>query len=94
MQEVCKPPKGAVFKRYGTERSGKGSVKDQVSVKKLNASEPLKKCRKRILVVKTVVFIAMKDNCKRKTVYWLQPTGIKRQELYTGFYTKRERLAC
>ena len=57
---VCKPPEGAVFKRHGAERLGKKSrlESDQVSVKKPNANEPLKTCRKDKLVGKTVGFDA------------------------------------
>ena len=67
----------------------------QVSVKKLNANEPLMTCRKRKLVGKTVGFFALTgqtvtDNCLLVTD---QP-ALRRQELYTGFYTKRERLNC
>ena len=67
----------------------------QVCVKKLNANEPLMTCRKRNLAGKTVGFIALTgqtvaDNCLLATD---QP-ALRRQELYTGFYTKRERLNC
>ena len=74
----------------------KGSVRHyQVRVKKLNANEPLKTCRKRNLVGKTVGFFALPGqtvtgNCLLVTD---QP-ALRRQELYTGFYTKRERLNC
>ena len=67
----------------------------QVRVKKLNANEPLKKCRKEKLVGKTVGFIrqtgqTVTDNCLLVTD---QP-ALRRQQLYAGFYTKRERLTC
>ena len=67
----------------------------QVSVKKLNANEPLRTCRKGKLVGKTVGFIVLTGqtvtgNCLLVTD---QP-ALRRQELYTGFYTKRERLNC
>ena len=67
----------------------------QVSVKKLNASEPLKTCRKRKLVGKTVGFSALTGqtvtgNCLLVTD---QP-ALRRQELYAGFYMKRERFTC
>jgi hypothetical protein len=59
--EVCKPPEGAVFKRHGAERSGKRFrlKRDQVSVKKLNASESLKTCRKGSDVDKTIGIVAL-----------------------------------
>ena len=65
----------------------------QVGVKKLNANEPLKTCRKRNLVGKTVGFIALTGqavtgNCLLVTD---QP-ALRRQELYTGFYMEREKL--
>jgi len=92
---VCKPPEGAVFKRHGAERSGKRSrlKRDQVRVKKLNANEPLRKCRKEKLVGKTVGFI--RQTGQTVTVNCLPVTdqpALRRQELYTGFYTKREKL--
>jgi len=67
----------------------------QVCVKKLNANEPLMTCRKGKLADKTVDFIVLTgltvaDNCLLATD---QP-ALRRQELYTGFYTKRERLNC
>ena len=74
----------------------KGSVRHyQVHVKKLNANEPLMTCRKGKLADKTVDFIVLTgltvaDNCLLATD---QP-ALRRQELYTGFYTKRERLNC
>ena len=74
----------------------KGSVRHyQVRVKKLNANEPLKTCRKRNLVGKTVGFFALTGqtvtgNCLLVTD---QP-ALRRQQLYAGFYTKRERLTC
>jgi hypothetical protein len=63
-----------------------------VSVKKLNANEPLMICRKDTLLTK------LSDLCTdRKTVTGncLLVTGqpaLRRQELYTGFYTKRGKL--
>ena len=72
----------------------KGSVRHyQVRVKKLNANEPLTTCRKRNLVGKTVGFFALTGqtvtgNCLLVTD---QP-ALRRQELYTGFYTEREKL--
>jgi hypothetical protein len=72
----------------------KGSVRHyQVRVKKLNANEPLKKCRKGKLVGKTVGLIALAGqtvtgNCLLVTD---QP-ALRRQELYTGFYMEREKL--
>ena len=74
----------------------KGSVRHyQVSVKKLNANEPLKTCRKRKLVVKTIDFSALIGQtvagiCLLAT----EQPALRRQELYTGFYTERERLTC
>lgn len=52
---VCKPPKGAVFKRHGAERlKKKWRIRCyQVSIKKLNESEPLMLCRKGLFVGKT-----------------------------------------
>jgi hypothetical protein len=92
---VCKPPGGAVFKRHGVERSGKRSrlKRDQVCVKKLNANEPLMKCRKDKLVGKTVGFdaptgLTVTDDCLLVTD---QP-ALRWQELYAGFYMKREKL--
>lgn len=56
-ESVCKPPEGAVFKRYGAERSGKMLCKQyQVSVKKLNESELTDEVSKRLLVVKSIEF--------------------------------------
>jgi hypothetical protein len=72
----------------------KGSVRHYpVSVKKLNANEPLKTCRKRNLVGKIVGIIALArqtvtGNCLLVTD---QP-ALRRQELYTGFYMEREKL--
>ena len=72
----------------------KGSVRHyQVSVRKLNANEPLKTCRKRNLVGKTVGFFALAGqtvtgNCLLVTD---QP-ALRRRELYTGSYTEREKL--
>ena len=56
IDEVCKPPEGAVFKRRGAERSGKRSrfKRDQVRVRKLNESEPTEDMSKRLLVVKSI----------------------------------------
>ena len=72
----------------------KGSVRHyQVRVKKLNANEPLRKCRKEKLVGKTVGFI--RQTGQTVTVNCLPVTdqpALRRQELYTGFYTKREKL--
>ena len=41
---VCKPPKGAVFKRHGAERLGKRwrRRRHQVSVKQLNSPQSLR----------------------------------------------------
>jgi hypothetical protein len=50
---TCLPAgRGAVFKRYGIERSVKKVKKiHQVGVKELNESESLMRCRKRYLLV-------------------------------------------
>jgi hypothetical protein len=68
-ESVCKPPEGAVFKRYGAERSGKDAVQasSQVSVKKLNESKPTDEVSKRLLVVKSIevqrlIRLAVADN--------------------------------
>jgi hypothetical protein len=55
-ESVCKPPEGAVFKRYGAERSGKRFrfKRNQVRVKKLNESKPTEDMSKRLLVVKSI----------------------------------------
>jgi len=57
----------------------KGSVRHyQVHVKKLNANEPLKKCRKEKLVGKTVGFIRQdRTNCNGQLFTGYRPTGIK-----------------
>ena len=95
--EVCKPPEGAVFKRYGAERSGKkvSLKRDQVRVRKLNESEPTEDMSKRLLVVKSINSLQL----IRQTVAVIclpatEQPALRRQELYTGFYTKRERLTC
>ena len=87
--EVRKPPEGAVFKRHGAERSGKRSrlKRDQVSVKKPKANEPLKTCRKDNLVGETAGFDAPAGrNCNgqlftparlRHSGGGYRPTGIK-----------------
>ena len=92
---MCKPPEGAVFKRCGAERSGKRFRKkrDQVSVRKLNESEPTEDMSKRVLVVKSInhrllIRQAVADSCLLAT----EQPALRRQELYTGFYAKRERL--
>lgn len=46
VREGIKPPKGALVKSHGTERLGEYNPRDyQVSIKEMNASEPLMKCR-------------------------------------------------
>ena len=52
---VCKPLLGAVAKSYGIERKRKGCTSGQVSVKKLNESEPLMTYRKRNLSAKATM---------------------------------------
>jgi hypothetical protein len=70
-------------------------IRYQVSVKKLNASESLKTCRKGLLVDKTIGIPVLIGGLQ-----WIncllaagQP-ALRRQELYTGFYSERERLPC
>jgi len=60
----------------------KGSVRHyQVSVKKLNANEPLMTCRKRKLVGKTVGFFALTgQTVTGKLFTGYRPTGIKMAE--------------
>ena len=53
--QVANCPKGAVFKRYGTEHLGKRAHKRvQVSIEKLNESKPLDEVSKRLLVDKSI----------------------------------------
>ena len=102
--DVCKPPEGAVFKRYGTERSGKRCryKRYQVSVKKLNASESLKTCRKGLFVDKTIGIVVLIGGLQRiNCLLAVGQPALRRQELYTtcpdpsgGFYSERERLPC
>ena len=69
-----------VFKRHSAERSGKRSrlERDQVSVKKPNANESLKICRKDNLVGETVGFDAPTGrNCDGQLFTGYRPTGIK-----------------
>lgn len=67
----------------------------QVSVKKLNIIEPLMKCRKGSSSCKSQSFpdwgdITVTDSCILVT----GRPALRRQELYTGFYSERERLSC
>ena len=67
----------------------------QVRVKKLNESKPIDEVSKRLLVLQKPKF----PRLRRQTVTesCLLVTGIpalRRQELYTGFYSERERLTC
>ena len=67
----------------------------QVSVKKLNASESLKTCRKGLFVDKTIGIVVLIGGLQR--INCLLAAGqpaLRRQELYTGFYSERERLSC
>jgi len=64
-----------------------------VSVKKLNESKPSDEVSKRLLVVKSIDF----ELLIRKTVAVIclpatEQPALRRQDLYTGFYTKHERL--
>ena len=64
-----------------------------MNVKKLNESKPSDEVSKRLLVVKSIDF----ELLIRKTVAVIclpatEQPALRRQELYTGFYTKRERL--
>ena len=83
-----------MFKRHGAERSGKRCLKrHQVRVRKLNESEPTEDMSKRLLVVKSIdlrqlIRQAVAVSCLPAT----EQPALRRQELYTGFYTKREKL--
>lgn len=73
-------------------------MRHQVSVKKLNESEALMKCRKGYLLTKLLVFSAPIGRLWQTTARYgsgLLATGqpaLRRQDFYTGFYTKRGRL--
>ena len=64
-----------------------------MGVKKLNESKPFEEVSKRLLVVKSIDFEplirqAVAVICLPAT----EQPALRRQQLYTGFYTKRERL--
>ena len=66
-----------------------------MSLKKLNESEPFDEVSKRLLVVKSIDF----EPLIRKTVAVIclpatEQPALRRQDLYTGVYTERERLTC
>jgi len=79
--------------RYGA-LGLKGVVRHQVSVMELNVNAPLTTCRNRTkLRTKLLIFEHWQD--KAVTGGCLLVTGspaLRWQELYTGVYTKRERL--
>jgi hypothetical protein len=94
---VCKPSEGAVFKRYGAERSGKRFryKRNQVSVKKLNESEPSGEVSKRLLVVKIIgAEPLMRKAVAAICLLAIEQPALRWQELYTGFYPERERFPC
>ncbi len=67
--------------------------RDQVRVRKLNENEPTEEVSKRLLVVKSIdIQLLIRQTvaviCLRAT----EQPALRRQDLYTGFYTKRERL--
>ena len=74
----------------------KGSAKrGQVRVRKLNESEPTEDMSKRLLVVKSID--PLQSIGQTAAVICLpaaEQPALRRQDLYTGFYTKRERLTC
>ena len=72
-----KPPCAALIKSYCSERQGKGSLKDQVSIKETNASEPLMKCRKRRDDVKTGGLSLTRDKHEGNLLTAHAASGIK-----------------
>ena len=67
----------------------------QVSVKKLNAIESLKTCRKGLVVDKTIGIVVLIGGLQRiNCLLAVGQPALRRQELYTGFYSERERLPC
>ena len=91
---VCKPPEGALYKRQGAERSGKRYPKGyQVRLKKLNANEPLMRCRKAILLTKLLAAFTNRKTVTRTLILVTGQPAVRRQDLYSGFYTERERLS-
>jgi hypothetical protein len=87
--EGIKPPNGAAIKSCGTERFGKGNLRDyQVWIKELNESEPLMRSREVVPPVKSDGVcdgvISLAATCllaKRQASY-------KRQDLYVGLITE------
>ena len=85
--EVCKLPKGAVFKRHGAERLGKRHLsRYQVSVKELKEIEPLEDVSKRLLIVKSIDLLALiRQTLADICLLAREQSALRRQELYTGF---------
>jgi hypothetical protein len=91
---MCKPPEGAVFKRHGAEGSGKRY--------RITVSGECKEAERKWIVEdlskgiscwqnywhRCADRVTVADNCLLATG---QP-ALRRQELYTGFYSERERL--
>ncbi len=72
----------------------KGSAKrSQVRVRKLNESEPTEDMSKRLLVVKSIDPLQLiRQTAAVSCLPAAEQPALRRQELYTGFYTKREKL--
>lgn len=67
----------------------------QVSVKKLNESKPTDEVSKRLLVVKSIEVQRLIRRLQRIVcLLAAEQPALRWQELYTGFYSERERLYC
>jgi hypothetical protein len=70
-----KPPRTAAVKSRGGELAEKAPVRCQVRAEKTNASEPLRKCRKRIDDIETGVELLPRDESGGGLPCW--PGGVR-----------------